>query len=351
MRASPGKAAEKSSAIEFAGYMSTKKYTIRDVARIAGVSVSSVSRYLKDPASIKPVAAVAVQEAIKELNYVPNPYAQNLKKENSKIIAILLPDISHLFFARACRALELIFYQNNYLVMICDTDDDPVKERFYVEEMLKNRVAGILIASCGENAEYLKKITQEHSNIVLFDRIVEGVRADGVFENNYEAGVQLAECMIRKGYRDFAILTGTRRSTNAMGRSTGVQDACKKAGIFIREQNIYTDVLNRTTVEKIVKELTEGPDKPKCLISCNPRITDNVVKTVYKMNLHVPEDFVLAGFTEENPSETYTVPIFAMCQNPYQLGLKAGEMMLRRIKGKSKSKTIKQVILPMELYE
>lgn len=313
--------------------------------------MSSVSRYLKDPASIKPVAAVAVQEAIKELNYVPNPYAQNLKKENSKIIAILVPDLSHSFFAKVCRALEVIFYQHNYLVMICDTDDDPKKERFYVEEMLKHRVAGIMIASCGENVEYLKKLTQEHSNIVLFDRFVEGIKANGVYENNYEAGTQLAECMIGNGYRDFAILTGTRRSTNAMGRAQGVVEACEKAGISVEPSNIYTDVLDRAMVEQIVRELHSVPEKPKCVISCNPSITDSVVKTMYKLNLRIPEDLTLGGFTEDDPSETYPVPIFAMCQNPYQLGLQAGELMLRSLKSKSKNKTVKQVILPMELYD
>ena len=137
---------------------------------------------IRDSTSINPIASVAVQDAIKELNYVPNPFAQNLKRENNKVIAILLPDISHDFFAKVCRALEMLFYQNNYLVMICDTDDDPAKERFYIEEMLKNRAAGILIASCGGNSEYLNKVLAENDHIMLYDRIVDGVKANLVCE-------------------------------------------------------------------------------------------------------------------------------------------------------------------------
>ena len=77
---------------------------------------------------------------------MPNPFAQNLKRENNKVIAILLPDISHDFFAKVCRALEMLFYQNNYLVMICDTDDDPAKERFYIEEI----AALAACSACGD---------------------------------------------------------------------------------------------------------------------------------------------------------------------------------------------------------
>ena len=328
-----------------------KNTTIRDVARVAGVSISSVSRYLKEPSSINPIAAIAVRDAIKELNYVPNPFAQNLKKESNNVIAVLLPDISHSFFARTCRSLEKIFYQNNYLMMICDTDDDPQKEQFYIEEMLKTRAAGLMIASSGNNAEYLKKMVEEHRHIMLYDRAVEGVKANLVCENNREAGVQLTEHMIEKGCRSFAVIGGNRQSSNAQLRLEGIREACERNGVRLEENFVYQDVSEREDVEKAVREMLDHPHRPDCLITCNPRLTDSVVVAANKLHLKLPEQLQLCGFTIDDPRQIYAVPMCAMCQDPYQVGLKAGEMMLRMLKNKTKSRTVKQTFLPMKLYD
>ena len=328
-----------------------KACTIRDVAQLAGVSISSVSRYLKDPTSINPIASVAVQDAIKELNYVPNPFAQNLKRENNKVIAILLPDISHDFFAKVCRALEVLFYQNNYLVMICDTDDDPVKERFYIEEMLKNRAAGILIASCGGNSDYLSKVLAENDHIMLYDRIVDGVKANLVCENNQEAGMQLAAHLIGKGHRRFAVVTGNRCSSNTQRRLLGIRQACAQAGVALDERYVFQDVSDRKVVEKVLASLIRDPQAPRCFIACNPRLMDSLVVADNKQHLDVPGQVTLAGFTNDDPRELYGVPVCSMRQDPYQVGMKTGEMMLRMIKNKTKGRTAKQVLLPMRLYE
>lgn len=328
-----------------------KSATIRDVARVAGVSISSVSRYLRDPASINPIAAIAVRDAIKSLNYVPNPFAQNLKRESSNVIAVLLPDISHSFFARTCRSLERIFYQNNYLMMICDTDDDPQKEQFYIEEMLKTRAAGIMIASSGNNAEYLKKVLDENRHIMLYDRTVDGVRSNLVCENNQEAGAQLTEHMILKGHRRFAVIGGNRQSSNAQRRLQGIREACQRNGIELEERFVYQDLSERVEVEHAVQQMLNDPGKPDCVIACNPRLTDSLVAAANKLQLRIPEQFVLCGFTIDDPKNIYGVPVCAMCQDPYQVGLKAGEMMLRIIKNKTKSRTVKQISLPMKLFD
>lgn len=331
-----------------------KNCTIRDVAQLAGVSISSVSRYLKDPGSINPIAAVAVGDAIKKLDYTPNPFAQNLKRETTNVIAVLLPDISHTFFAKACRALEMLFYQNNYLVMICVTDEDPEKERYYVEAMLQNRVAGMLIASSGENPEYLKKMVEANSNIMLFDRLVDGVKANCVCENNEEAGRQLTQHMLEKGHRDFAIITGDRHSKNTQLRLKGIRQACEQAGIVLNEKYIFQDMVDFFAIpqmEAILSQLQSDPDAPRCIITCNPKLTDSMAIAAYKQRLDVPSQFTLCGFSIDDPKNLYCIPVCAMCQDPYLVGMKSGEMMLKMIKNKSKVKAPKQVLLPMKLYD
>ena len=331
-----------------------EKVTIRDVAQLAGVSISSVSRYLRDPGSINPIAAVAIGDAIKRLNYTPNPFAQNLKRDSSNVIAILIPDLSHVFFAKACRALETLFYQNNYLVMIGDTGEDCEKESFYVESMLKNRVAGMIIAPCGGNTDYMKKIISENRNVMLFDRMIEDAAFNYVCEDNLDAGRQLTQHMIEKGHRDFVIIAGDRRSINTKLRLEGIFQACAAAGITLKEQYIFKDTNDFSAVHRvreIFAQLDADPNAPKCVITCNPKLTDAAVIAASKQMLQVPERFELCGFSIDDPKEIYSIPVCAMRQDPYLVGMKAGEMMLKMIKNKTKSRTPKQVLLPMKYCE
>lgn len=328
-----------------------EKVTIRDVAQMAGVSISSVSRYLKDRGSINPIAAVAIGDAIRQLNYTPNPFAQNLKRDTSNVIAILIPDLSHAFFAKVCRALQTLFYQNNYLVMICDTDEDCEKESYYVEAMLKNRVAGMMIVPCGGNADYLKRIIGANRNVMLFDRMLEDVAVNYVCEDNLDAGRQLTRHMIEKGYRDFAVIAGDRRSINTKLRMEGIYQACTEAGITLKDQYIFKDVVDFSAVHRISEILTalhDDPNAPRCVITCNPKLTDGAVIAVSKLKLEIPGQLEICGFSIDDPNDVYSVPICTMRQDPYLVGMKSGEMMLKMIKNKTKSKTPKQVLLPMK---
>lgn len=329
-----------------------KRCTIRDVANMAGVSISSVSRYLKNPTSINPAASLAISNAIKALDYVPNPFAQNLKKQSSNIIAVIIPDLSHTFFAKACRALEMLFYQSGYLVMICDSDEDPEKERFYIESMLQNRVAGILIVPTADNSTYLQNTIKENRNVVLFDRYIHDANVSYVCEDSEEAGYLLTNHMIKKGHKDFAVITGVSSSLNVQLRLKGIQKACTESNISLRQNYIFQNIADfspEVHISRILSDLLQDPSSPRCIIATNPKLTDGLVVACYTSHIEVPTQLSLAGFALDNPQKMYSIPISVMKQDPYTVGIKAGELMLRQIKNKAKS--TKQIILSMELLE
>ena len=114
--------------------MKEKKATIREVAALAGVSISSVSRYLKDPKSIQPLAAYNIKNAIRELQYEPNMFAQNLKRGKSNIVGLVVPHTEY-FFSRVCRGVSDYFFERKYVTFICESDNDGAKEKFYVQEI------------------------------------------------------------------------------------------------------------------------------------------------------------------------------------------------------------------------
>lgn len=326
-----------------------RNITIKDVAKEAGVSISSVSRYLADPNSINQIAAVSVGTAIRKLNYVPNPYAQNLKKGSSNIIAVIIPDISNDFFSRACKAMGMLFFQNKYLLMICNTDDDDQKERFYIEEMLRIKAAGIMIASSGRNSDFLKHMIKSNRNILLFDRMDSDLEVSTICEDNVTSGYELVNYMINKGHHHFSILAGSDYSVNTNFRLTGIKRAFEENNIAWEDKYLYRNITTYEDAIDTVCKIVADKSAPKCIIACNPKIMQGVAYAVNKCKLNVPEELILCGYCIDNPAQLYSFPVTAIVQDPTLVGLKSGEQMLKILKSRNKNRPVKKIFVDHRL--
>ena len=142
------------------------KATIRDVARLAEVSVSSVSRYLADPSSVRAYAAYRIREAIQRLGYEPNAFARGLRQGHGQTVGMVVPNLEF-FFAKACRAASDYFYEQGYAVFVCPSDGAPAKEQFFVRRLLGQRVAGLIVSSCGLNPVFLQQQARQGPPLVL----------------------------------------------------------------------------------------------------------------------------------------------------------------------------------------
>ena len=324
-----------------------KRATIVDVAESAGVSISTVSRFLSNPLSISPIRAVAIDNAIKKLNYIPNPFAQNIRKESTKIIAVIMPDISDQFFSDACKALCDIFYQNEYFVMICDTDNDPEKERYYISEMIKSRVAGIMLITCGQNKDFIQGIIDEGHLLMLIDRLEPGVEINAVCEDNTSSGYELAKYLLQVGHRRFAILSGSEKSINMYFRISGIEKALWEFGIEDEEKYLIKNLRTKEDAVSAFASLTEDKNCPRCIIACNNVLLDGVVLEANKQQLSVPEQYAIAGFCVEDPRFMFPFPVPAILQIPKLMGMKAGDLMLNQLKRKRKKS--KQLLLKTKL--
>ena len=326
-----------------------KRVTITDVANMAGVSISTVSRYLADPGSIRPISAVAIEKAVKELRYVPNPFAQNMKRESTKTIAVIVPDISDQFFSTACKALCNLFYQNKYFVTICDTDGDPEKERYYLSEMIKLRVGGIALVTCGQNADAIQAAIDSGARITLFDRAEPMVAADCVCEDNKRSGYELTRHLIGRGHRRFAVLSGLEKSINMRYILSGVSAALAEAGCAAEERYCFRNLRSKESAVAAVERLVGDEKYPSCIIACNSVLLDGVVLAAGRLRLPIPERCEIAGFCIDDLRYKYPFPITAIMENPTLLGLKAGELILRRLKSKSPALPPKQIMLNAQL--
>lgn len=307
-----------------------KNVTIKNVAALAGVSISSVSRYIKDPKSVRPIAAVKIGQAVKELNYVPSLFAQNLRRGHNNTIGVLVPDLTP-YFSAACVALNQFFYENKYLLIVCDTGYDATKERFYLRSLMQQRVAGLIVASSEKNEEVFSEYTHSFTRVVLFDRDIHHKRYDSVGENNMECAYDLTKHILDNGYTDLALLFNATEYKNNVRRYESANRAITEAGLSVDDMFIATDLTSFDKIYRAIREFAGRSGGKKAIISYNPIITEGATMAMNALNIKVGEEIELSGFTIEDYQSKYRYNIPRVIQSPYSLGMKAGEIMLSQL--------------------
>ncbi len=308
-----------------------KNITIKHVAEEAGVSIATVSRYFKNPDSINPISAVRVAHAIKKMNYVPSLFAQNLKRGHSNTIGVLVPDLTP-YFSKACVALTNFFFQNKYLLIICDTGYDASKERSYLRSLMQQRVAGLIAVSSGKNENILSEYTHSFTRIVFMDRDVPHERYDSVCENNAESARHLTRYMLEQGHTRLALLFSASEYQYTISRYESAMQAVEDFGFDKDNLFIAMDLTNPDRIFEAIKEFTMREGDRKAILAFNPIITEGATMALNALDIRIGEDVHLAGFTLDDYQSKYRYDIPRIIQRPYDLGLKAGEVMLRQLR-------------------
>lgn len=322
--------------------MKEKKATIREVAALAGVSISSVSRYLKDPKSIQPLAAYNIKNAIRELEYEPNLFAQNLKRGKSNIIGLVVPHMEY-FFGRVCRGVSDYFFERNYVTFICESDNDGAKEKFYVQELLNQKAAGILMAPSGLNTVYLQKVAREYKNMVMIDR-KEEVGCDIVLENHRENAYNLLSWLLKnKPCRQILILFGWVDSFNTRMCMEGSNQAFAEAGK--PEEEILRVITSRKTdavadaLKQFSGRIKEG-ERP-LIVAFGSDILEYVAIEIHRQYPEWIGKVDVAGFAQAGTAEKLGLQCSLVIKNPEAVGITAAELLYKKIQEEKKEETPK----------
>ena len=317
--------------------MKEKKVTIREVAALAGVSISSVSRYLKDPKSIQPLAAYNIKNAIRELEYEPNLFAQNLKRGKSNIIGLVVPHMEY-FFGRVCRGVSDYFFERNYVTFVCESDNDGAKERFYIQELLNQKAAGILIAPSGLNTAYLKKVARDYKNMVMIDR-KEEVGCDIVLENHRENAYNLVSWLLKnKPCRQVLMLFGWIDSFNTRMCMEGSNQAFAEAGK--PEEEILRIVTSRK-IDVIVDALKQFSERIRegerpLIVGFGSDILEYVVMEIHSRYPEWIGNIDVAGFAQAGTAEKLGLQCSLVIKNPEAVGITAAELLHKKIQEETK---------------
>ncbi len=305
--------------------------SIKDVAKLAGVSTATVSRVLADKPHVRPQIKEQVLAAVAELDYRPNRMASNLRKQTSNVIGLLVSDIRNPFFTAVARAIEDEAHARQMNVFLCNTDEDIEKERHYLNTLLAENVAGIILSPTQESVEAFRFLLDSDTPVVTIDRRIEEAHIDSVLSNNVQSAQLLTEHLLSKGHRRIVAVLGLQNSTTGRERMLGYQLALQQRGVVL-DPDISTYVQPRESQGyEFVKELLASKPKPDAIMTGNSRLTVGAVKAIQEAGLRIPEDVALAGFDDTNWMPHLGPGITVIAQPTDEMGKTAAELLFMRM--------------------
>ncbi len=310
---------------------SQRPATIREVAELAGVSIATVSRVVNGSQKVDPQMAERVREAIVSLKYRPNRAARALAGNHSALLGLLVTDIQNPFFMDMMRGVEEVALQNGYLLVVCNTAEDPGREEQYIEILAAESVAGAILVPSRERLEVLSKFRARQIPIIAVDRRIHDHSVDTVLINNVVAAREAVEHLIASGYRRIGAITGPRTATTANERLLGYRQALKEAGIEPESQLELRGAYNEETGARGIQKLLQIDPPVEAVFTANNRLTVGALRALYTHGKRVPEDIAIAAFDEVRWAIPDMVSITTVKQPAYELGRTAAIRLLQRL--------------------
>lgn len=307
--------------------------TIADVARLAGVSVATVSYVLNGTRPVSPERRQRVLEAIEALGYRPNRVARSLRARRTNTIGLIVSNIVSPFYTEIARAVEDVARRHGYSVILCNSDDDPAKEREYVDLLLGRQVDGLLVAPAPNDQAALAEVVDTGAPLVLVNRRPAGVDAPSVTMASGPATHELVRHLIEHGHRRIGVISGVPGSPSSQDRLEAYAHALREAGIEPDPRLVRHGHAQYEGGMAAARELLQEPDPPTAICSLGTSMTLGALVAIRQMGLRVPEDVALVGYTDTPWYQVTDPPLTAVAQPVRRLGELAIDLLLRSIGG------------------
>ena len=315
---------------------------IMDVAKQAGVSTASVSRVISGVPGVSEETRKRVNAAVKSLGYRPDLAARRLRSGRTDTLGLIVSDIRNPFFTEISRAVEDVAYQNRMRVFLCNADEDPDKEAFYLQMMRDENVSGVILSP---TLSLLKAFDPQAYPfpLVLVDRCERDVEADAVVLDNFDAGYRLTEHLITQGYRRIVFLYGSLGSTGPQ-RHQGYLAAMSAAGLAPEAEPITP---RSERAREVAERLLHRSLQPDALVASSGLVLQGIAEAIKAAGVKVPTDTALAGFDDLPWTSLVTPDITVIRQPTQEIGQTAIRLLLERVA--LSERPVRRVVLRGEL--
>ncbi len=321
--------------------------TIVEVAKQARVSIATVSNVIRDTKRVSPALRERVQAAIRDLDYSPNEIARSLKVKQTRMLALILPDITNPFFPEIIRGAEDTAFERGYFLVTANTDEQIERERRIISALRSYRVDGILLASApGKDSAHIRSTLQSGISIVRLDRTISGIETDAVLLDNVRGARECVRHLIQAGHSRIAIIAGPLTLQTGLERLSGYEEALRESDIEIDRELVLEGDFREESGYRLGRELLKRRMRPTAIFVCNGVMMLGVLKALEEMGVQCPDDIALATFDDLAADHSFHPHLTAVVQPGYEIGARAAAILIDRIEGKLTKEPLVVRIVP-----
>lgn len=309
-----------------------KRATIEDIAQLLSISASTVSRALKDHPDISSETKQKVIEAARQLKYLPNRFAINLKKQEFRIIGVIVPEITHFFFSSVIKGIEEFCYKNNYSVLLAISNENLEIEKKNIKLLLESGAAGILMSRTKESKDiaHISEIINYNIPIVFFDRFFKELKADKVIINDEYAAYLAVEHLIKTGCRKIVMFKVPEDIEISKRRKIGYIEALRSNNIPFNP-NLIINCDNYKSALKETQKLIDQKISFDAIFAVNDNTAVGALEILKQNNIEIPNQVSIVGFGNDFISEIVSPKLTTIEQNGYEMGFVATQLLLDKI--------------------
>ena len=324
--------------------------TMKDIARELGVSVSTVSRALKDSPLISPDQCRRIQAYAREHNFLPNELAGSLRRSQlspPKLIGVIIPQIAHYYFSTILSGIEEQASLRGYRIIVAQSDERFEREEHICQTFLGLRVCGVIVSQAKDTTHYehFLQLMNAGMPLVFYDRICTGLNTSRVVVDDYMGAYNAVSHLLQTGCRRIAFYGSDMRLEISKNRYS---DALLKAGIH-PDETLFLECDNRTDAEILTPALLTRDDRPDAAFAVNDDTAIGVLYTAKRMGLRVPEDFSVCGFTNGERAIACEPTLTTVEQRGKQVGKEAVDILLDKVEGYSPLEKVEKRVVKTRL--
>ena len=308
--------------------------TIKDVAKMAGVSTTTVSHVINKTRFVAKETEEAVMQAIKSLKYSPSAVARSLKVNTTKSIGMIVTTSESPYFAEIIHAVEDHCYRQGYSLFLCNTQNDPEKIKNHVEMLAKKRVDGLLVM-CSEYTQHSLDVLSGFSSVpmVVMDW-GPNVDTDIIEDNSFTGGYLATKHLIDCGHKEIGLIAGELDKTTARTRYEGFVKAMNETNLPIHENWIMEGFFEPEDGYECMNKILSQDSLPTAVFCCNDVMALGAISAITEKGLRVPDDISIIGYDNIHSSRFYAPPLTTIHQSKSRLGAQAVNLLFERIANK-----------------
>jgi LacI family transcriptional regulator, galactose operon repressor len=325
-----------------------KDVTIVEVARHAGVSITTVSHALSGNRRVAASTRARIDDAIRELGYRPNAFARGLRTERSHMVALIIPDITNPYYPTLARAMQDALHAGGYQTFVGSTDGDRTQERSFLDDSLQRRVDGIAFASFATTARMLTPVLHAGIPIVSIGTTIRHRTVDCVRTDDVAGSRDATAYLIEKGYAPIGMIGGPPGTSPSDHRLEGHRTALRTAGMRFDPQLSAIGDFTRIGGAAAMGKLLSRRVRPRAVFCANDLMAIGAMDAIRGAGLSVPDDVAVVGYDDIEAAGLITPDLTTVLNPAYEMGRACGRLLLERMSGRRDGPRV-EVVIPHRL--